>query len=53
MKDGKHFSQEEKIAVLNSAKEVGIRKAAELAGVHYTSVYEWHKLEALGEAGFL
>ncbi len=54
MKDGKQFSQEEKLAVLRSAKEVGIRKAAELAGVHYTSVYEWRrKLDALGEAGFL
>ncbi len=54
MKDGAHFGQEEKLAVLRSAKEVGMKEAAQLAGVHYTTVYEWRRrLDALGEAGFL
>jgi putative transposase len=52
--DKKHFSQKQKLAVLKAAEQMGIQKAAETAGVHYTSVYDWkHRLEALGEEGFL
>ncbi len=50
----KHFSREEKLAVLASAKEIGIKEAAKVAEVHYTTVYEWrHQLAALGEKAFL
>jgi transposase InsO family protein len=50
----KRFTQEEKLTILESAKEVGVKKAALLSGVHYTSIYEWrNKLEAVGEEAFL
>ena len=50
----RHFSQEQKLSILNSAAEIGVKKAAELAGVHYTSVYEWRRqLKSLGRQGFL
>jgi putative transposase len=50
----KRFNQQQKLAVLDSAKRVGIKEAARVAEVHYTSVYQWqHQLEALGEEGFL
>lgn len=50
----KHFNQKQKLAVLNSAKQVGIKEAARTAEVHYTTVYQWqHQLEALGEEAFL
>ena len=46
----RHFSQQQKFAILNSAAEIGVRQAAELAGVHYTSVYDWRRqLVSLGE----
>lgn len=50
----RHFSQEEKLAILRSAEKVGIKESAGAAEVHYTSVYEWKReLEALGEEGFV
>ncbi len=50
----KRFSQKEKLTVLESAGKLGIKEAARLAEVHYSTVYEWkHQLEALGEEGFL
>jgi putative transposase len=50
----RHFSQEQKLAILNSAGEIGVKQAAELAGVHYTSVYDWRgQLKSLGKQGFL
>jgi putative transposase len=50
----KQFSQEQKLSVLKGASNVGIKEAARLAEVHYSTVYEWkHQLEALGEEGFL
>jgi putative transposase len=54
MNEGRHYSQEQKLVILQSASEVGIKGAAELAGVHYTTVYDWRKkLKALGEKNFL
>jgi transposase InsO family protein len=48
------FSQEQKFSILESAKEHGIMKAAELSGVHYTSIYEWKKrFDVLGKKAFL
>jgi len=49
-----HFTQKQKLDILESAKEIGINEAADLAGVHYTTVYQWQrKLEVLGEEAFL
>ena len=50
----KQYSQDQKLVILESAKEIGIKEAAKLAGVHYTSVYEWrNQLKALGREAFL
>lgn len=50
----KQYSQEQKLVILESAEEIGIKEAAKLAEVHYTSVYEWrNQLSALGRDGFL
>lgn len=50
----KRFDQKQKLAVLKSASRVGIKEAARLAGIHYTSIYQWQRrLDALGEEGFL
>lgn len=50
----KQYNQEQKLAVLESAAVIGIREAAKLAEVHYTTIYEWrHQLEALGKEAFL
>lgn len=50
----RHFSQEEKYAILMSAKDIGVDKAAEIAGLHYTTVYGWRgKLAAMGKKAYL
>ncbi len=50
----KQFNQKQKLAILRKAEDVGVRKASELSGVHYTTVYDWKKqLEVLGEKAFL
>jgi transposase len=54
MTQKQNLTQEQKLVVLESAREIGIRDAAKQIGVHYTTVYGWRKrLEALGEEGFL
>ena len=54
MENKSHFTQKQKLDILQSAKEVGIKKSADLAGIHYSTVYQWQrKLEVLGEDGFL
>lgn len=54
MEKADRFTQEQKLAVLETAKGVGIKEAADMAGVHFTSVYEWRRrLDALGEEAFL
>jgi transposase InsO family protein len=48
------FTQKQKLDILASVKEIGIKKAADLAGVHYTTVYQWQReLDAVGREGFL
>lgn len=48
------FNQQQKLAVLESARKVGMKEAARLAGIHYTTVYGWRRrLEAMGEQEFL
>jgi len=50
----RQFTQEQKLNILESGKENGIKKAAELSGVHYTTIYDWKKrCDALGEKAFL
>ena len=49
-----HFTQKQKLDILESAKDVGIKEAADLAGVHYSTVYQWQrKLKVLGKEAFL
>jgi len=50
----KRFSQEQKMIILKSAAKIDVKPAAELADVHYTTIYQWrNKLEILGEQAFL
>jgi transposase len=50
----KQFSQEQKLIILKSADEVGVKESARLAGVHYTTVYDWrNKLATQGRENFL
>jgi len=50
----RHFTQKQKLGILESAKEIGINEAGDLVGIHYTTVYQWQrKLEVLGEEAFL
>jgi len=50
----KGFDQRQKLVIVKKAGEIGIKEAAKVAGVHYTTVYEWRReLEALGEEAFL
>jgi len=50
----KRFDQEQKLKILETAKEIGIKEAAKLTGIHYTTVYDWKRqLEARGKDGFL
>lgn len=54
MEKRQQFNQEQKMVILESADEVGIREASRIAGVHYTTVYGWrNSLEALGRDAFL
>ena len=48
------FTQKQKLVILENAAKTDIKKAAEIAGVHYTTVYDWKRqLESLGEEAFL
>ena len=50
----RQFSQKQKMVNLDSAVEIGVKQAAELAGAHYTSVYDWRsQLKSLGKQVFL
>jgi len=50
----KHYSQQQKLNILESSEKLGIKKAAAIAGVHYTSVYDWRsQLKALSKDVFL
>jgi putative transposase len=50
----KQFSQEQKLAIVKNAATIGFKEAAEIAGVHYTTVYDWrHDLKSLGKESFL
>lgn len=48
------FTQEQKYIILESSGKIGIKEAAKVASIHYTTVYEWlNRLEALGKEAFL
>ena len=50
----KQFTQKQKLTILKSGAEIGIKKASEVAGVHYTTAYDWRRrLDSLGEEVFL
>ena len=50
----KHFSQKQKLSILKSAKQTTVKDAANVAEVHFTTVYDWKKqFEVMGEQGFL
>lgn len=50
----KQFSQKQKLTIVKKGKEIGIKRASQVAEVHYTTVYAWKKqLNALGEQAFL
>lgn len=50
----KNYTQKQKIAILKSAKKTTVRDVAKVAGVHYTTVYDWRRqLETMGEKTFL
>lgn len=48
------FDQQQKLRILEKAKEIGIKEAAKIAGVHFATVYKWRQvLETLGQEAFL
>lgn len=50
----KQFSQKQKLTIVKKGEKIGIKRAAKVAEVHYTTVYAWKKqLNALGEKAFL
>ncbi|MFH2058832.1 MAG: helix-turn-helix domain-containing protein [Pseudomonadota bacterium] len=50
----KNFNQVQKLAILRSAQKTTIREVAKVAGVHYTTVYDWRRqFEVMGEKAFL
>ncbi|MHC4639111.1 MAG: integrase core domain-containing protein [Planctomycetota bacterium] len=50
----KQFNQKQKLEILKSAEKVGLKDAAKVAQIHYTTVYQWQRvLDALGEEAFL
>jgi len=50
----KQFSQQQKLTIVKKGEELGIKRAAKVAELHYTTVYTWKKqLNALGEKAFL
>jgi len=50
----RNFTQKQKIAILKGAKETTVRYAAEVAGIHYTTVYDWRRqYAAMGKEAFL
>ena len=50
----KHFSQKQKLSILRGAERTTIKDAASVAGIHFTTVYDWkNQFEVMGEQGFL
>ena len=50
----KTFSQQQKLTILEGSENLGIKEAARVAGVHYTTIYDWRRqLQTLGQEAFL
>ena len=50
----KQFDQQQKLKIVESAEEIGIKEAAKVADIHYTTVYDWKRyLAAVGKEAFL
>ena len=50
----KQFSQKQKLVIIKKAKEIGFKRAADVAGVHFTTIYDWQRTyKSLGEEAFL
>jgi putative transposase len=50
----KQFSQKQKLVIIKKAKEIGFKEAADVAGVHFTTIYDWQRTyKSLGEEAFL
>jgi len=48
------FTQEQKLIILKKAEEFGVKETANIAGLHYTTVYDWrNKLKVMGVNAFL
>ncbi len=46
----KQFDQQQKVAIVENAKGIGVKEASKIAGVYYTTVYEWSReTEAIGK----
>jgi transposase-like protein len=43
MESGGQFNQEQKLEVLASATAIGVKEEAVVAGVHYTTIYDWRR----------
>ena len=50
----KHYSQKQKLTILKKAEGIGVREAARISGVHFTTIYAWRNdLQDLDEQVFL
>jgi putative transposase len=50
----KQFNQQQKLTIIEKGEKIGIKQAAAITKVHYTTVYAWKKqFESLGEKAFL
>jgi transposase-like protein len=44
-----NFTQKQKLAILKGAEKTTVRYAAKVAGIHYTTLYDWRwQFEAMG-----
>lgn len=51
---GKQFDQEQKVSIVENARQIGFKDASKIAEVHYTTVYEWSRqIDAIGKEAFL
>jgi len=41
MEKKNQFTQEQKYTILEGVEKIGIKEAAKIAGIYYTTVYEW------------
>jgi len=50
----KQFNQQQKLIIIEKGEKFGIKQAAQVVEVHYTTVYAWkNQFEALGKKAFL